>query len=55
MSCNFNVGKVHVLKNIFNDPSSLTVIKMLGLNIIKTKEVVQRAKVFVQTIIYNEN
>ena len=32
MSCKFNVGKVRVFKK-FSDPSSLFLIKMLGLNI----------------------
>ena len=40
-----------VSKKVSNDPSSLTLIKMLRSNITKTQEVVQT---IVQTIIYSE-
>ena len=35
------------------DPSSLTLIKIIEMNITFTEEIVQKAKIFVQTIMYN--
>ena len=43
-SYKFNVGKVHFFKKVCKDPSSLTLIKMLGLNITLTEELFKRQK-----------
>ena len=38
MSCKFHVEKVHVFKTFCKGPSSLTLIKILGLNITLTEK-----------------
>ena len=53
LSYKFNVAKVQVFKKFCKDPSNLTLINMLGLDITLTVEIIQNAKVFIQTITYN--
>ena len=49
----FNEGIVWVFKKVCEDLFSLNLIKMLGLNIILTEEMIQKTWIFVQTIMYN--
>ena len=53
-SYKFNIGRVYVFKNFCKDPSSLIFIKILRLIITMIEKFAHKAKVFVQTIIYNE-
>ena len=50
-SYKLNVKKVHASKKHYKDPSSLTLIKMLGLNISLTEKLSKRQIIFVQTVI----
>ena len=45
----FNVGKVNVFVKVCKDTSSLSWIKILGLNITLFEEIVVMGKTFVQT------
>lgn len=53
MPYKFNVGKICVFEKVCKEPSSLTLIKLLGQNIIMTEEIVQKANKCVQTVMYN--
>ena len=48
----FNTGKVRVLNKVTKDPSCLLLISKLGSDIELTSEVIENAKLFVQTVIY---
>ena len=47
MSYKFNVEKVNVFVKVFKDTSSLSLIKILGLNITLFEEIVVMGKTFV--------
>ena len=52
LSYKFNVVKAQVFKKVCKDPSIL--INMLGFYITLTVEIIQYAKVFIQTIVDNK-
>ena len=54
-SYKFNVEKVQFSKkrSVYKEPSSLTFIKMLRLNITLIEKLSKRQKIFVEAIIYN--
>ena len=54
-SYKFYVENVHFFRIVCKGPSSLILIKMLGLNTALIEKLSKRQKIFVQTIIYKGN
>ena len=52
-SFTINAGKIYVFKQIYKDLSNLILIKLLELRMTLTEKIVQKPKIFVETIIHN--